>query len=780
MRKFSTCSYGWANFKTGGVFMKHVKNLPKLIIGTCLVIAGLISCQNPEISHQDVSDIANLAESGGKGSISINLETSGETARTIKPEFNFQYGVIQLTPYQSTPFGSVTAEFSGTSKVLEAFPGKYRLDAYLYAEANDSLPIAKGSTEEVIIEAGKSTVATVTLSLVELTADYTGSGTFTWKSPEEALMATITNANITVTKGDTTVKTIDLLSPQSSGVQLPVGYYFINATFKNKYGCIAQVFDALWIYKNHTSNFNLFSLTGADFNGNPGMISINWKLDPSREPLFKTDVKIVEMGAIIIWEIENQNYKQVNFYLDGTMVQKGVSTLYTLKTSGLTPGSHELAVVTYGQDGIPRSTSVRFIVKMGQILEQQTLSNFAKTIIINDLPVKIHNSTSDVNGDNYIVGHQNDTGILIKLDRESNVVWSRLPNGTTGHSYLNGIAIYDGNLYVTGSYTGSLNFGSGTITGTSSVENPLIMRFDRDGNNVWAKTSLTGTSYGSFGGIAVNHHGVFVSGMFYYTRDLGDGVLVKTNSWANFDSPWIVKYSHDGKALWGITSTQNRCASVGGLALNDDTLVAAGYTNGSGNSPFSWGNLPALNATGYNFNGWCAAFDPVTGTVKWNVLAPVGGSSGLGGITIYDGYVYTVGYYNSSVYVLNEDANDRGLLIKYDLKNGNVIWSKIDESVRSRNHDIKADQSGIYVAGYKTVNALKRAVFQKYNSSGLNLVTRIASGTTDSWYGNIAIDSQYVYLTGVQTGTVSFTYDDISEPVKGNSSENGIFVRYKK
>jgi hypothetical protein len=474
-------------------------------------------------------------------------------------------------------------------------------------------------------------------------------------------------------------------------------------------------------------------------------------------------------------------YKTIRWYIDGVLqTSANDSATFSLSTRGRTTGMNEVLVVVTDNNGLVTSSSTRLNILPEQKPILSNHANYAKAVTVNGLPVTIHDSTSDGNGGLYIVGHQNDTGIMIKQDSEGNVVWFRLPTGTTGRSYLNGVATYNGDIYVSGSFIGTLNFGSGSITGPSSVDNPMVLRFDCDGNNVWAKTSLTGTSYGAFGGIAVNHHGVFVSGWFYYTRDLGDGVVVKTNSWANFDSPWIVKYSHDGKTLWGITSTQNRCAAAGGIVLDNDTLVVTGYTNGSGNSPFSWGNLPVLNGTGYNYNGWCAAFDAVTGTAKWNVLAPVGGTSGLGGVTIHDGYVYTAGYYNPSVYMLNEDANDRGLLVKYDLRNGNVIWYKNDEPVRSRNQDVKADQSGIFVTGY-LVNGIKKSVFRKYDTSGINIFTKTVSGSTDSWFGNITIDNQFVYLAGVQTGTASFAYDDISEPVKGNAStENGVLIRYKK
>jgi len=715
----------------------------------------------------------------GKGAIKVTLEQYGETgARTVKPQINLKYGVIHLVPYQDTPFGPVTVEFSGASKIVNVFPGEYKLDAYMYAEPNDSLPIAKGNLEKTVIEAGKTTYTTVTLQLIELTSDYTGYGNLTWRLPDESLLSTIVDAKITVKRDNSIVETVDLLNRQNNEVRLPVGYYTIQATFNNIYGAVTQVNDVLWVIKNHEAVFDLSWINGTDFNATPGKAMINWKIDVERDPVFITDVKEVEPGSVIIFEIEDQGYTKVSFYVDGTLVQAGKSTSCTLRTTGLSAGSHEVQVLTYGQNNIPVSVSVRFVIKMGQAIGQQ---NSAKAITVNGQPVVIRDSTPNENGGIYAVGHTNDTGILLNIDKDGNIVWYVVPTATTGKSYLNGVVTYNHDIYVAASYTGSLNFGSGTVTGPSSVDNPLALKFNSSGKNVWAKTSLDGNSWGAYGRIVANESGVYVTGWFYGSRNLGDGVIVKSNS--GLDSPLLVAYSHAGKTLWGITSTQNRCACAGAIALDNNTIFVVGYTNGSPNSPFSFSNLPALIASGFNYNSWVGAFDFLTGAAKWVALAPVGGSSYFTGVTIdKDGFVYCTGYYNPSVYALSEDTNnDRGLLVKYDIRNGNVVWSKIDESA-GRMQDVQADVSGLFVTSYRTVGGIKQPVLQKYDlTTGNPQFIKTANGNTDGWYGKISIDNDSVFIAGVQKGTGSFTYDNISEPVTGNSSaENGVFIRYQK
>jgi hypothetical protein len=269
--------------------------------------------------------------------------------------------------------------------------------------------------------------------------------------------------------------------------------------------------------------------------------------------------------------------------------------------------------------------------------------------------------------------------------------------------------------------------------------------------------------------------------MFYHTRDMGNGVILTSNSWARFDSPWIIKYNFNGEAQWGITSTQNRCASVSDLDVADGTVYAVGYTNGSGNSPFQWGNLPALNATGYNFNGWIAAFNTANGTPKWAALAPVGGSSFFDGVSVLDGYVYACGFADPSVYILYEEAANKSLLVKYDTHTGSVIWTNSDGPNGSRYFKVQADAAGVHAVGFNIVSGIRKSVFGTYTAAGSRIATKTVSGNAESLFRNIDSNSQAVYIIGTQSGTGSYTYDGISTPVAGTSTaENGVLLKIVK
>jgi hypothetical protein len=414
------------------------------------------------------------------------------------------------------------------------------------------------------------------------------------------------------------------------------------------------------------------------------------------------------------------------------------------------------------------------------VWQDPVLVSFAKAVMPDNSEVVINSTVPDQEGNIYVAGYTENRALLATLNQNGELVWHKEGIGT-GNSGLNDIAVYNGDLYVVGNYTGSLTFGGITITGTSSIENPYVARFNSQGDIVWIKTTLSGTSYGGWGSIAAGPEGIYCAGMFYHSRDLGNGVTIQSNSWAYFDSPWIVKYSHDGIPQWAITSSQNRCASVSDMALKNGLLAVVSYTNGSGNSPFAFGSLPALNGTGYNFNGYVAVFDAAAGTPKWNVLAPVGGSSDYSGVAIHDGFVYAVGFVDPSVYILYEDTNNKSMVTKFDAETGVVIWNTIGEPARSRYHKIQADNSGLYITGYQTAD-IRQGIFQKYDlNTGGRLETKKITGSQNSWFGNISLDSEAAYLTAIQSGTAAYSYDGINDSVQGSSTaENGIIIRYIK
>jgi hypothetical protein len=116
---------------------------------------------------------------------------------------------------------------------------------------------------------------------------------------------------------------------------------------------------------------------------------------------------------------------------------------------------------------------------------------------------------------------------LVKYSASGSHVWSR-GFGTTSSlgETVNSVAVDTGNnVLLTGSIVGSVNFGGGALTGSGSYD-VFIAKFRADASHVWSKRA--GAGYDDHGwGIAADSTGnVFCAGDFVQSVNFGGGALV--------------------------------------------------------------------------------------------------------------------------------------------------------------------------------------------------------------------------------------------------------------
>ncbi|MVM41629.1 hypothetical protein GO730_34770 [Spirosoma sp. HMF3257] len=112
---------------------------------------------------------------------------------------------------------------------------------------------------------------------------------------------------------------------------------------------------------------------------------------------------------------------------------------------------------------------------------------------------------------------------VAKYDASGSLVWARRAGGSSNNDFGNGIAVDNGEVYVTGSISGIANFNtpsspaSNTLTVAGSFD-IFVAKYDASGNLVWARRA-GGSNIDSGSGIAVNNSGVYVTGAFQGTTD---------------------------------------------------------------------------------------------------------------------------------------------------------------------------------------------------------------------------------------------------------------------
>jgi hypothetical protein len=145
---------------------------------------------------------------------------------------------------------------------------------------------------------------------------------------------------------------------------------------------------------------------------------------------------------------------------------------------------------------------------------------------------------------------------LAKFDPEFDNIWIDAWR-SSGHVWGSGICLDDeGNVYLTGSLYGSVNFdpdAGGRTYGSRGHDDAIMARFDKDGNFLWAKTwGHWGNDYGK--GICIDNEGnILITGSFYGKVDFDPGRGTDLRKATRLDDIFLCKYDSDGKFLWAMT-----------------------------------------------------------------------------------------------------------------------------------------------------------------------------------------------------------------------------------
>ncbi len=140
----------------------------------------------------------------------------------------------------------------------------------------------------------------------------------------------------------------------------------------------------------------------------------------------------------------------------------------------------------------------------------------------------------------------NGTGpVFAKLAPDGTCLWTKawILNGSGSWGGI--VADPDGSSWVTGVFNGSVNFGSGAKNSSGTLD-PFIAHLDVNGGEVGFATVAGNANFR--GQAADGKGGLFVSGTFKGTLDLGSGPLTSADPMVA-DS-FIAQLDSKGKALW--------------------------------------------------------------------------------------------------------------------------------------------------------------------------------------------------------------------------------------
>lgn len=403
-------------------------------------------------------------------------------------------------------------------------------------------------------------------------------------------------------------------------------------------------------------------------------------------------------------------------------------------------------------------------------------------------------------------------------DNKGTAQWATPVKTAPSECRFNAVAAdKDGNTYAVGYVygTGIFDFGgnSKAISGKSSLENAVIVKYNSSGIAEWAKSVEESTNNSKFTGVFVDSSGnAYVVGEITGTSNFNFGGKSSCLE-VGIDGSvcWVVvKYNSAGIAQWATTMTGGVSKSCGITVDSAGNSYVVGSINGT--VPFNFAEsvsitiyptVPHAVIVKYNASGkaqWAkSVFVDETCINEFNSVAV-----DRSGNAYAVGYVFGSGSYDfggsiTAFYVAG--SFNHSVIVKYS-SSGEAQWAKPIETVSGTSQfaGVTVDQSGsVYAVGsvsgvgecsfggnsesFTIPDGNVKSVIVKYDSSGTaQWVTPVRSASATCSFTGVAIDIVgNLYTVGVMDYTGSFDFGGNSAPVNGKyAGENAVIVKYNQ
>ncbi|GAB2848595.1 hypothetical protein GCM10027044_04620 [Hymenobacter ruber] len=195
--------------------------------------------------------------------------------------------------------------------------------------------------------------------------------------------------------------------------------------------------------------------------------------------------------------------------------------------------------------------------------------------------------------------------------------WARRIGGTpaTQTQSFGVVADANGNSYVTGSFQGTAQFGSFTLTSPAQTNQPYVAKLNASGTYQWV-TTVSSWGRGAGQALALDAAGnVYVTGNFDGPLTFGPTTLQASNS---SNDVFVAKLSPGGAWLWAAGGGGYSLDVGRAIAVNASGLV---FVAGQIRDQATFGNTPAVQATLGFADIFVAALDAATGTWQWSRCA---------------------------------------------------------------------------------------------------------------------------------------------------------------
>src|SRR5690606_37092572 len=122
--------------------------------------------------------------------------------------------------------------------------------------------------------------------------------------------------------------------------------------------------------------------------------------------------------------------------------------------------------------------------------------------------------------------------LLVALPaRAQNWLWTHGGGGPVADEGNNVVVDAEGNVYVTGYFTGAASFGPFTLTSPGFDHEFYLLKYSPEGHVLWARSGGGPSDDIGYGLTIGADGGVYVGGRFQETATFGDATLVSAGGW---------------------------------------------------------------------------------------------------------------------------------------------------------------------------------------------------------------------------------------------------------
>jgi hypothetical protein len=328
------------------------------------------------------------------------------------------------------------------------------------------------------------------------------------------------------------------------------------------------------------------------------------------------------------------------------------------------------------------------------------------------------------------------TGILILFTSMGNaqvpdlLIQATSNTTNTSKSQTSGVAIdASGNIYSVGLFSGSVTFGSTTLT-SDGDRDIFLVKYDNSGGVQWVRRA-GGAGADVPNGIAVSGNDVYITGYFSgsSTPNFNTPSAPGSNELftAGSDDIFLAKFDDSGNFQWARRAGGTSSDIAYGVAASGSAVYITGYfsTTANFNTPSAPGSNQITSVAGTDI--FLAKFDN-TGAFQWAVRAGGSSTDFSYGVAQAGNDVYITGHFrNTADFSSNMSlttAGDNDLFLAKYTNAGTFIWARRGGGTAAdTGYGIAITNMGVCITGWLSPGSFGISNFNTPSASGSNEIT---------------------------------------------------------